>query len=178
LQLGGRDRLLSLFRGRELEHLAHLVLREFIVRHCVVDRALLGLAGSERLEDDLADEGEEALLVGIKRLLRAVLSAVVNRDADRLRELRGELGGAELVKGEAAAEPESAVVADRLAAHLRAEGLERAREQARSAYLSVQEAPALLRRLVEESAHALLPMLALMHVRHDVVVLDHIYVFC
>jgi hypothetical protein len=123
-------------------------------------------------DDDACKVVLEARDVRVEALLALVRPAVVNGDADRLGDGGGHARGLELLQGEAAARADLGVVAHRLAADGGAERLDRAGGDGRRLGLA-RIAPALLARgLVEPGADAQVPLLAVVHVREDVVVLD------
>lgn len=73
---------------------------------------LLGLFRVEREDDEAVLVGLQTLNVAVERLLRAVLPAVVNGDADGESLAAVDASKLELLKGEAAASSDAHVVAD------------------------------------------------------------------
>mmetsp|Transcript_50632 Transcript_50632/g.58268 ORF Transcript_50632/g.58268 Transcript_50632/m.58268 type:complete len:235 (-) Transcript_50632:12-716(-) len=146
--------------------------------------SLRGLASLDLLrvhgeQNQLAHVRLQALDVRVQGLLRDVLSASVDTDADRVRVLGLQAGAAQLLKREAAAKALLHVVADRGARNLGAQGLQGAGEDLLG-LLEAQAATAdLLSRLVQEDLdvtllrRARVEVLLLVNVGDRVVSLGH-----
>lgn len=121
-----------------------------------------------REEDELAHVLLEACDVALEGLLGLVGPAVVHGDADRLRELGLDAGGAELVKGEATSVLDAHVVPARRARDNRAEELGGARGDLGGLGLAGQAPALLLHRLRKVDRNTVLPLLVEVRVGHDV----------
>ena len=132
---------------------------------------LLGGLGALGEDDELAKVGGEASLVQLKGLLAAVAATVVDADADSAGNLAADTSSLELLKGEATASTDLAVVLDSLATDSRAEGLSGAGGNEGGLGSTGVAAALLLASLVEPGPDAAGPLLVEMAVGELVVVL-------